>query len=79
MSATTRSNREEIEETIVRHIIKFYGLPAVVVMYSAYASAMATPPPSAPSAIPLPLAEGGLLAVLTLSVMGGIWLARRKR
>jgi len=54
--------------------MKFYGLPAVVVMYSTAAAAQATVP-----LVFVPMAEGGLLAMLTLSVMGGIWLARRKR
>ena len=56
----------------MRHIMKFYGLPAVTVMYC---SAVAAAVPMAP----VPMAEGGLLAMITLSVMGGIWLARRKR
>jgi len=57
----------------MRHIMKFYGVPtAIAVMYS---SAVAAAVPM----IQVPMAEGGLLAMLTLSVMGGIWLARRKR
>jgi len=58
----------------MRHIMKFYGVPTTIaVMYS---SAVAAGP--TPMAV-VPMAEGGLLAMLTLSVMGGIWLARRKR
>ena len=59
----------------MRQIMKFYGVPAVIaVMYSSTAAADLVPMPT-----DLPMAEGGLLAMLTLSVMVGIWLAGRKR
>jgi hypothetical protein len=56
----------------MRKMMKFYAVPALVVAtYSASAAAV--------DMDVVPMAEGGVLAAITMSVAAGIWLARRKR
>jgi hypothetical protein len=56
----------------MRHMMKLCSVPALIaITHSSTAAAI--------DVTVAPMAEGGVLAAIALSVAGGIWLARRKR
>jgi hypothetical protein len=56
----------------MRHMMKLCSVPTLIAI--THSSIVAAAPVNG-----VPMAEGGVLAAITLSLAGGIWLARRKR
>ena len=56
----------------MRHMMKLCSVPALIaITHSSFAAAV--------DVGVIPMAEGGVLAAISLSVAAGIWLARRKQ